>query len=171
MVSAALRVFLAYLLIEVAATAALVWLIGFGWTVLALLGTFAVGLALAGSQARRQVGRLRRGGPRQGALADGALVLLGTGLVVVPGLVSTVAGLLLLTPATRSAARPALVALAVAGLGRHTPLVAAVTVGRQWYEARRPAQPGDFIDAEFVDVTDTPSAALSAGALRGPATP
>ena len=35
--------------------------IGFGWTVLALLGTFVVGLALAGSQVKRQIRRLQSG--------------------------------------------------------------------------------------------------------------
>lgn len=182
MLSAVLRMFVVYLLVETAALAALIWAIGFGWAVLVLLGVFAAGLALAGSQARRQLIRLSRTGPRRGVVADGALVALGTGLVVVPGLVTTAFGVLLLLPATRSAARPVLTALAVAGLGRRAPLIAAATAGQRWYSTRS-AERRDFIDAEFVDVTEftdvTPAtrvtdpgqAALSVGGFRGTATP
>ena len=35
--------------------------IGFGWTVLLLLTTFVVGLALAGSQVKRHIRRLQSG--------------------------------------------------------------------------------------------------------------
>ena len=44
----AMRLFLIYALVELAVVVALTSTIGFGWTVLLLLGTFVVGLALAG---------------------------------------------------------------------------------------------------------------------------
>ena len=45
-----MRLFLVYVVVELAVLVALASTIGFGWTVLLLLGTFLVGLALAGSQ-------------------------------------------------------------------------------------------------------------------------
>ncbi len=48
----------------------------------------------------------------QGAAADSVLVALGTVLVVIPGLASSVVGALLLLPPTRAAARPLVTAMA-----------------------------------------------------------
>ena len=56
-----LRWFLLYAVVELAAVIALAWTIGVGWTLLLLLATLVVGIALAGSQAKRQVRRFRRG--------------------------------------------------------------------------------------------------------------
>ena len=103
----AMRLFLIYAIVELAVVVALVSTIGFGWTVLALLGTSVLGFVLAGSQVKRHIGRLRSGFTTpQGAVTDSALVALGTVLVFVPGLVTTAAGLLLLLPPTRAVARP-----------------------------------------------------------------
>jgi len=163
MASAVLRIFLVYVVVETAAVAALIWAIGFGWTTLLLLGAFVAGLVLSAGQIRRQFGRLRSGaGPA--VLADGGLIAAGTVLVAVPGPVTTVLGLLLLAPPTRSAARPALASLATIGLGRYTPLVTAVAVGRRWYTVQRtPGRLDDYIDAEVVDVTDADQPTLSVG--------
>lgn len=82
------RLFLVYALVELAVMVVLVATIGFGWTVLLLLAAFVVGLALAGSQARRQLRKLSGGltaASAQGAVTDSLLVALGTVLVVVPG--------------------------------------------------------------------------------------
>jgi len=141
------RLFGLYVLVELAVVVALAYTIGFGWTVLLLLGTFAVGLALAGSQLKRQIQRLRSGlTSPQGAATDGMMTALGTVLTVVPGLVTSVAGLFLLLPPTRVLARPAVAALATRGLGR-VPLVV-TSPG-----AFRPAR-GDYVDGEVIDVTD-----------------
>ena len=142
-----MRLFLVYALVELAVVIALAYAIGFGWTVLLLLGTFALGLALAGSQVTRQLSRLRSGlATPQGAATDGVMVALGTVLTVIPGLVTSVLGAFLLLPATRVIARPAVVALAARGLGR-VPLLVTST------GAFRPAR-GDYIDGEVLDVTD-----------------
>lgn len=141
------RLFGLYVLVELAVVIALAYTIGFGWTVLVLLGTFALGLALAGAQLTRQVQRLRSGlSSPQGAATDGVLIALGTVLAVVPGFVTSVLGLLLLLPPTRTLARPAVAALAARGLGRIPLLV--TTTG-----AVRPAR-GDYIDGQVIDVTD-----------------
>jgi UPF0716 protein FxsA len=100
----AMRLFLVYTLVELAVIVALASTIGFGWTVLLLLGTFVVGLALAGSQVKRHIRRLQSGLTAttiQGAAADSVLVALGTVLVAIPGLASSVVGALLLQPPTR----------------------------------------------------------------------
>ena len=143
----ALRLFLIYALVELVAVVALVSTIGFGWTILLLLGTFVVGLAVAGSQIKRHIQRLRDGFDNpQGAVADSALVALGGLLVVIPGLVSTALGLLLLLPPTRAAAHPLLTMLA----SRRAPLITIATVGASRYRPNR----GDYIDGEVIDVTD-----------------
>ncbi|MEB3030689.1 FxsA family protein [[Mycobacterium] nativiensis] len=163
MASVVLRMFLVYVVVETAAVAALIWAIGFGWTTLLLLGVFFAGLMLSAGQVRRQFGRLRSG-VRQSVLADSGLIAAGTVLVAVPGPVTTVMGLLLLAPPTRSAARPILASLATIGLGRYTPLVTAAAVGKQWYTNRRTTGPrDDYIDAEVVDVIDADPPALSVG--------
>lgn len=144
-----MRLFLVYVLVELAVVVALAATIGFGWTVLLLVGTFALGLALAGSQWRRQVQRLQSGlASPQGAVTDGALVALGTVLTVVPGLVTSALGVLLLLPPTRAAARPAVTALAARRLGR-VPLIVTVPGGT----AYRPDRV-DYIDGEVIDVTE-----------------
>ena len=142
----ALRLFLIYAVIELAVVAALCSTIGFGWTVVVLLGTLLLGVATAGPQIRRHIRQLRAGfdSPHR-AVTDSALVALGTVLVVIPGLVTTAAGLLLLLPPTRAVARPLFTAVA----GKRAPLV---TVAKD--RTRRDDYRGDYIDGEVIDVTD-----------------
>lgn len=152
------RLFLVYVLVELAVVVALASTIGIGWTLVLLLAGVVVGLVLAGSQLKVLLARLRSGlsSGQSRAATDSALVALGTTLVVVPGLVTTVAGLLLLLPPTRAAARPMLTAMAARGIGRHAPLITVTTVGADPYArspgARRPQR--DYIDGEVLDVTD-----------------
>lgn len=146
----AMRLFLIYLVVELAVVVALVATIGFGWTVLALLGTSVLGFLLAGSQVKRHVRRLRSGlTTPQGAVTDGAMVALGTVLVFVPGLVTTAAGLLLLLPPTRAAARPVLTAMAARRMPLITAATAAAAAGSRYSASR-----GDYIDGEVIDVVD-----------------
>jgi UPF0716 protein FxsA len=145
----AMRLFLLYTVIELAVIVALASTIGFGWTVLLLLSTFVVGLALAGSQVKRHFRRLQSGlsaAAVQGAAADSVLVALGTVLVVIPGLASSVVGALLLLPPTRAAARPLVTAMAA----RRMPLITAGAAGWRYTTAGQ----GDYIDGEVVDVKD-----------------
>lgn len=144
----AMRLFGLYVLIEIAVVVALAATIGIGWTLLVVLATFVLGVALAGAQLRRHLSRLRSGltaATVQGAAADSVLVALGTVLVVLPGLASSVFGVLLLLPATRAVARPLVTAVAA----RRMPLITTGVAG--WGAAARRA---DYIDGEVVDVTD-----------------
>ena len=146
----AMRLFLIYLVLELAVVVALVSTIGFGWTVLALIGTSVLGFVLAGSQVKRHVARLRSGlTTPQGSVTDSAMVALGAVLVFVPGVVTTVAGLLLLTPPTRAVARPVLTAMAARRMPLITVATAAAGAG-----GRPTAGRGDYIDGEVIDVVD-----------------
>ncbi|MGE2724886.1 FxsA family protein [Mycolicibacterium pulveris] len=146
----AMRLFVLYVILETAVIVALTATIGLGRTLLLLVAAFGAGLVLAGSQLRRQLRRLQSGltaAAVPGAATDGLLVALGTVLVVIPGLASSVLGALLLVPPTRAVARPLVTALAA----RRMPLI---TVGAAGWG--HPAKPrGDYIDGEVIDVVDT----------------
>ncbi|BBZ75890.1 hypothetical protein MANY_12270 [Mycolicibacterium anyangense] len=144
-----MRTFLVYALVELAALAVLTWSIGLGWTLLVLLATSVVTVALAGSQVKRQIARLQRSRTSpQGAVADSMLVALGTFLVFVPGLVTTVVGTLMLLPPTRSAMRPLAGVLLTRGVARRVGVVNLTVPGRMYAP---PRFAGDYIDGEVID--------------------
>ena len=118
------------------------------------LGSGALGLALAGSQVKRQIQRLQSGlaDPR-GVLSDGVLVALGTLLTVVPGLISSALGVLLLLPPIRALARPAVSALAGRGLFRMPVVIGASPASGAGAPPFRSGR-GEYIDGEVLDVTD-----------------
>jgi UPF0716 protein FxsA len=151
----AMRLFLVYTVIELAVMVALASTIGFGWTVLLLLATFVLGLALAGSQLKRHVRRLQSGltaATVHSAATDSVLVALGTVLVVIPGLASSILGALLLLPPTRAAARPLVIAMAA----RRAPLITVAAAGSAYTASRQ----GDYIDGEVIDVVDVEPQAM-----------
>lgn len=146
----AMRLFLLYVVLEIAVIVALTAAVGLGWTLLLLVATFTAGLVLAGSQLRRHLRRLRAGLTAAAvpeAATDSLLVALGTVLVVIPGLASSVIGALLLLPLTRRAARPLVTALAA----RRMPLVTIGAAGWGYTAQRR----SGYIDGEVIDVVDT----------------
>lgn len=149
------RLFLVYLLVELAVLVGLVYTIGFGWTVLAVLATFLVGLALAGRQLTRHLGRLQSALNSRAAstelATDSALVALGAVLVFIPGVASSVLGALLLMPPTRRIARPLAVGLIGKSLASATPLVMTYSAGQTGY---RQAAQRDYVDGEVIDVVD-----------------
>jgi UPF0716 protein FxsA len=154
------RLFLGYLVAELTVLVVLTSTIGLDRTLLLLLATFVVGVLLAGSQVKRQLARLRSGTANaRGALTDGAAVALATVLIVVPGLVTSALGLLLLFPPTRVVARPLLIGLVTRSTGLPLIASAATSAGRyasSRYHGRRPPVRGDYIDGEVVDVADVP---------------
>jgi UPF0716 protein FxsA len=153
------RLLLVYAVVELAVIIALVSTIGWGWTLLALLATFILGWGLfapmAGSHLIRQLGPLRAGlkEPRS-AVSDGAMITLAAVLVLVPGLVTTALGMLLLVPPIRTVAGPGLAAMAVRGVQRRIPLI----TDRVGSPER--AGHGDYIDGEVIDVIDVEPPAL-----------
>jgi len=149
------RLLLVYAVVELAAVIVLASTIGWGWTLLALLATFVLGWGLlaplAGSHLIRQLNQLRSGSkePRS-ALSDGAMVTLATVLVLIPGLVTTTLGMLLLVPPIRTLAGPGLAAIVLGNFQRWVPLISD-PAGR----GRR-----DYIDGEVIDVSDVEPPAL-----------
>jgi UPF0716 protein FxsA len=148
------RLFLIYAVVELAVIIALASTIGLGWTLLVLLATFVVGLSVGLAQCGRQLARqltLLRSGlstPRE-VLGDSAMVTLGTVLVVIPGLVTTAAGLLLLIPVTRAVVGPALTTAVFRGLGVRAPITDTMSRGDPWRAYS--GDHGSFIDGEVID--------------------
>jgi UPF0716 protein FxsA len=155
------RLLLVYAVVELAAIIALVSTIGLGWTLLVLLATFVLGFVIlapvGGWQLSRQLVQLRFGPeePRS-ALSDGAMVGVATGLVLVPGLVTTALGLLLLVPPIRAVARPGLAAIAMRGFQRRVPLITDTTAA---------GDGRDFIEGEVIDVIDVEPPILAQGPI------
>jgi UPF0716 protein FxsA len=89
--------------------------IGVGWTILATLATSAIGVALLGRQGTRALADLReRARSRQPAgreLGDAGLVAAGGLLMVLPGFIGDLVGLLCLLPGTRGLVRRVLTRL------------------------------------------------------------
>jgi UPF0716 protein FxsA len=94
--------------------------IGVGWTILATLATSAIGVALLGRQGTRALADLReRARSRQPAgreLGDAGLVAAGGLLMVLPGFIGDLVGLLCLLPGTRWLVRGALTSVVLARL-------------------------------------------------------
>ncbi|MCM6775420.1 FxsA family protein [Nocardia sp. CDC159] len=113
--------FVLYLVAEVATLVVVGHLLGVVPTILLLIAGSVLGLALVRSQGRRvfeQFRRASRGEIAPGtAVADGALVAVGAVLMFVPGLLTSLLGLLFLLP-TRALLRPVLTAFAARRVGR-----------------------------------------------------
>ncbi|MGY1717739.1 MULTISPECIES: FxsA family protein [unclassified Blastococcus] len=97
--------------------------IGLGWTILATLVTSALGWVLLASQGRRALADLRqRARSREAAgreLGDAGLVAVGGLLMVLPGFLGDLIGLLCLLPGTRGLVRGALRRVVLARLPEH----------------------------------------------------
>jgi len=107
--------FALYLVVEIAALVVVGHFIGVAATILLLIACSGLGLIVVRSQGRRVFEQFRRAGRGEitpgTAVADGALVTLGAVAMFVPGLVTSVVGLLLLLP-TRVLLRPLVAAFA-----------------------------------------------------------
>lgn len=101
--------FLLYVFAEIAA----IWAVGSAVGVLGTLGLLLAGAFIGSWLARREgakamrafMSAARAGQPAEKELTDGMLVGLGGVLILVPGFVSDVLGLLLMLPPTRAVAR------------------------------------------------------------------
>lgn len=136
-----------YAVIELVAAALLIWAVGLGWTLVLLAATFMLGVLISAAQVKGQVSAVR-GGRRtpQGAVADGVLVGLGSFLVFLPGIVTTIAGALILAPPSRALMRPAAQSLLTRGL---------LTRGLLTWGMGRTTMPAtrrtDYIDGEVIE--------------------
>ncbi len=104
---------LLYLVVEIVALVALGSAIGLGWTLLVLLAGSVLGLWLARREGVRAAQALAEAVSNRrvahSELTDGLLVAAGGVLLFVPGLVTDLAGLLLVLPPTRALVRRRLV--------------------------------------------------------------
>lgn len=102
-----------YLLVEIVALVAVGSWLGIGWTLLLLLAGTVVGTWIARREGRKALGAVSAAmGERRVAhqeITDGLLIAGGGLLILVPGFVSDLLGLLLLLPPTRAAVRRRLV--------------------------------------------------------------
>jgi UPF0716 protein FxsA len=150
--------FVLYVVAEIGAFVLAVNTFGALRTVLLLIAGSAVGLLLVRSQWRHVMDGLRKAanGERSpgGAVADGALVALGAFLMFVPGLVTSVLGLLLLLPPTRFLVRPVVVFLAARRFGPLT--------------INRPAGAGTIIDGDIEGEWYDPQPTSGQLAIEGP---
>jgi UPF0716 protein FxsA len=100
-----MRLFLGYAVIELVALLVAVSWLGFGATLLVLMGGLLIGMALVRHEGSRTAlalaEALRDGRMARDELTDGALIGLGGLLIMIPGLVSDLLGLLLVLPPTR----------------------------------------------------------------------
>jgi UPF0716 protein FxsA len=132
---------LLYLVVEIVALVAMASWIGIGWTLLVLLAGSLLGLWLARREGVRAAEALatalreRRLAHRE--MTDGLLVAVGGLLLFVPGLVTDVAGLLLVLPPTRALVRRRLLLAAE----RRNPVLRTVRIRHEG---------GPVIDAEVV---------------------
>lgn len=138
-----------YALAELTALGFLIWALGLGWALVTLAAIFMAGVLLAASQVRGQITAARRAGLRSGdgtaRIADGVLVGTGSFLVFLPGVLSTVVGIVMLAPVTRPAVRPLATAMVTRGLVRGVG-----AAGRFPYPPGR-AGSRDYIDGEVID--------------------
>lgn len=155
---------LLYLAVEIVAVVALGSWIGVGWTLLVLLAGTVLGLWFARREGLRTAIALGEAA-RSGKLAhqemtDGMLVGAGGLLLVVPGLVTDVLGLLLVLPPTRGIVRRRLVAAAE----RQNPALKTARI-----RSEGPIIDAEVVDGEVVDVSgaDVPGANVPAGPVSG----
>ncbi|MFT4041578.1 MAG: FxsA family protein [Gordonia sp. (in: high G+C Gram-positive bacteria)] len=105
---------LIYLVVETAAFVGLASTLGFGWAMLITVLAAFSGFVMLRRQGRKVFAELRRASrtgvdPRT-PLADTALIGASSVLLVIPGIVSTIVGMLLLVPGVRGIVRPLVVA-------------------------------------------------------------
>jgi UPF0716 protein FxsA len=120
--------------------------IGVWWTIVLLVADSILGTWLV----RREGGRawralqtaLSSGRMPARELADGALILIGGTLMLTPGFVSDVAGILLILPLTRPVARRALTTV----VARRLVVVPSGGTGRKEPPGQGPVVPGEVVD-------------------------
>lgn len=102
-------IFPVYIVLELAAFFGLGYLIGFGWTFLLIIALVILGIILL--LRRRKDLRTTTNTGNSGVLVDGSLLGLSAIFLVIPGIITSVIGVLLLLKPVRAIARPAVIAI------------------------------------------------------------
>jgi UPF0716 protein FxsA len=147
--------------------------IGAPLTFLAIIGMSVAGVYLLRGEGtsvwRRANEEMAAGRPPTRQLLDGALVLVGGVLLIVPGFITGVVGALLLLPPVRALVRPLLLAwmarraTRLARSGRMSGFMVDTVVDADGRVRTRSRTMGDVIDTEGWDVGDEPSSLPVAG--------
>lgn len=163
-----LLLFVVYVAAEIAVLAWLGSTVGALATVLIFLAVNVAGYMVLGAQGRRALrglGKLRSGplppaGSPDKMLTDGALIGAGAGLVLVPGVITTILGIVLLLP-SRALLRPVVRALAARTARTHA---------ATWRGQRLVVVDGQVVDNTVVGAAPHLPGGTD-GAGRGPAGP
>ncbi|MEZ5211686.1 MULTISPECIES: FxsA family protein [unclassified Gordonia (in: high G+C Gram-positive bacteria)] len=136
--------FLGYLVVEIAAFWAMGHFLGWAWAIVITIAAGAVGFAVLGRRAREIITAARTPAP-EGAgpgrtLTDSALFAGAALLTILPGVVSTLLGLILLAPPIRRRLRPV---VAAAATRRATVFAQRVTIAGM--------TPNGYVDGTVVD--------------------
>ncbi|MGV9825626.1 FxsA family protein [Gordonia sp. NPDC003429] len=158
---------LVYLVLEIAVFVALVMTLGIAWAVLiTILATF-FGFLMLRWQGRKVFAELRKASRNEvdarGPLVDTAVVGASSVLLIVPGLVSTVLGTLLLIPGVRTAVRPLVVAMGTRTMMKSMDRAGLYATGL--YRDRT------VIDGTVIDGDTVATSFTDPGDARGSATP
>ncbi|HMS77442.1 FxsA family protein [Gordonia sp. (in: high G+C Gram-positive bacteria)] len=147
-----LAIVLGYVAVEIGAFALAIHLLGFGWAVLAGLAVFTVGLIVLRRHTRKLAADLRRASRNEidpvPAMADTGLTALAATLLLLPGVVSTVAGMGLLAPPVRKLARPTVTAYGTRRFNASMDRIGLYSVSLFTDDRVRP---GDVIDGDILD--------------------
>jgi UPF0716 protein FxsA len=157
---------LLYLVVEIVALVALGSAIGVAWTLLVLLAGSVLGLWLARREGVRAAQAIAEAVTNRRVahveMTDGMLVAAGGVLLFVPGLVTDVAGLLLLLPPTRALIRRRLVRAAE----ERAPELRTARI-----RARGPVVEGEVVEGEVVDAAPTDRSAGTPLVIDAPPVP
>lgn len=142
--------FLLYVIVEVAAVWLVASYVGVLWTVLLLLAGAILGSALARREGRRAMEAMLRksqtGGTPHKEISDGMLIGIGGVLILVPGFVTDLVGLLFLLPGSRSLMRKAV----ARSVSKRRERFGAMQFQHAQYR-RRESDSGMVVDGEIVD--------------------
>ncbi|GAB18474.1 hypothetical protein GOEFS_054_00880 [Gordonia effusa NBRC 100432] len=161
-------IFLAYLVIEIGVFVGLSMWLNFGWALLIAIAAGGAGLILLARRGRAVFGDLARASRNEIApgrpLTDTALLAVSTMLLVVPGIVTSVLGLLLLAKPVRRLLTPA-----VAAFGARK-FATAVDRAGLYATGVMPGRVVDgtvFVESTVVDSTNYPHAVTQPQIERG----
>lgn len=150
-----------YLAVEIAAFWAMVHFLGWGWAILITIAASAVGFAVLGRRARGIFSAARAPQPEGASpgrtLTDSALFAGAAVLTILPGIVTTLLGLILLAGPVRRRLRPV---VAVAATRRASLLAERVTIVGM--------TPGGYVDGTVVDGSRAEGSVVEDTTIRNP---
>lgn len=154
-------IFVGYLAVEIAAFWAMVHFLGWAWAFVITIAAAAVGFAVLGRRARDIVTRVRSQGPDRPspgqAFTDSALFAGASVLTILPGAVSTVVGLILLSRPVRHRLEPVVTAAATRKVASLADRITVIGM-----------TPNGYVDGSVVDEGKAESSVIVETTIRNP---